>query len=60
MLKAGLLRYARLMGISSLSLLVTLVAITAVRFFTQEPLWENFASFVAGLIALLIGLGIYG
>jgi hypothetical protein len=59
MLKTGLLRYARLMGVSSLSLLVTLAVITAVRFFTQEPLWENFASFVAGLIALLIGLGIY-
>ena len=49
MLKTGLLRYARLMGVSSLSLLVTLVVITAVRFFTQEPLWENFTSFVAGL-----------
>jgi hypothetical protein len=59
MLKTGLLRYARLMGVSSLSLLVTLAVITAVRFFTQEPLWENFTSFVAGLIALLIGLGIY-
>ena len=59
MLKTGLLRYARLMGVSSLSLLVTLVVITAVRFFTQEPPWENFTSFVAGLIALLIGLGIY-
>ncbi|MBE6621036.1 MAG: hypothetical protein E7625_06725 [Ruminococcaceae bacterium] len=59
MLKNGLLRYARLMGISSLSLLVSMVALTAVRFFTQEPLWENFTSFVAGFIALLIGLGIY-
>jgi hypothetical protein len=59
MLKAGLLRYARLMGVSSLSLLVTLAVITAVRFFTQEPLWENFTSFGAGFIALLIGLGIY-
>ena len=59
MWKDGMLRYARLLGISSLSLLVTMVAITAVRFFTQEPLWENFTSFVAGFIALLIGLGIY-
>ena len=33
MLKTGLRRYARLMGVSFLSLLVTLVAITAVRFF---------------------------
>ena len=59
MLKNGLLRYARLLGISSLALLVTLVAITAVRFFTQEPRWENFASFVVGFIVLLVGLGIY-